>query len=60
MKKSKIIIFSLFLCTILVNIKSVFTDYNSDVGYAVAMAQRLADGDGLFIKMWEPHQTAAF
>ncbi|GEM_PF-2550498 len=60
MKKSKAIIITLFLCTLLVNIKSVFTDYNPDAGYAVAMAQRLADGDGLFIKMWEPHQTAAF
>ena len=60
MKKSRIIITLLFIATMIVNIKSVFADYCADSGYAVAMAQRMADGDGLLIRMWEPHQTAAF
>lgn len=60
MKKSRTIIVILFVAALLVNIKSIFVDYGADSGYAVAMAQRFADGDGLFIKMWEPHQTAAF
>lgn len=51
----------LFFCiAVIVNIKSIFVDYNSDVGYAVAMSHRLLKGDGMFYKMWEPHQTSAF
>lgn len=43
-----------------VNIKSIFTDYDVDVEYAVTMAYRLACGESLFTQMWEPHQTSAF
>ncbi len=56
----KIFIVLVLLGILVINIKSIFVDYCADSGYALAMAQRLIDGDGLFIKAWEPHQTSAF
>ena len=50
----------LIVGVILVNIKSIFTDYDVDVEYAVTMAYRLANGGKMFTEMWEPHQTSAF
>ena len=43
-----------------VGIKTALVDYSADSGYAVAMAKRLLDGDGMFREAWEPHQTSAF
>ena len=62
MKKTeaKSIAVILFLFVLIENIISVFLDYCADSGYAVAMAHRLLQGDGMFVKMWEPHQTSAF
>jgi len=50
----------LFILAVLVNIKSIFTDYNIDSGYAVATSYRMILGDQMFFDMWEPHQTSAF
>lgn len=44
----------------LVNVKSIFTDYDVDVEYAVTMAYRIARGEQMFVDMWEPHQTSGF
>ena len=59
-RKNRYLLISLAICAVLVNIKSIFTDYNYDVGYAVAMAYRMVRGDRMFLEMWEPHQTSAF
>lgn len=50
----------LVLGSILVNIKKIFTDFNVDCEYAIAMSYRLAMGDHMFSQMREPHQTSAF
>ncbi len=50
----------LMIGSVLVNIKSIFMDYDVDVEYAVTMAYRLANGGQMFTEMWEPHQTSAF
>uniref|UniRef100_UPI004056D233 hypothetical protein n=1 Tax=Acetatifactor sp. TaxID=1872090 RepID=UPI004056D233 len=49
-----------FIVTILVNIKSIFTDYDVDSQYAISMSYRMLRGDQMFLQMWEPHQTSAF
>lgn len=59
-KKCKWILILLAFFAVLVNIKSIFTDYNYDSGYAVALAYRMVQGDAMFAEMWEPHQTSAF
>lgn len=59
-KKYKYILIILAIGAVLVNIKSIFTDYNYDSGYAVAVAYRMIHGDDMFVQMWEPHQTSAF
>ena len=50
----------LIIGAFLVNIKSIFTDYDVDVEYAVAMGYRMVRGERMFIDMWEPHQTSGF
>lgn len=50
----------LIIGAILVNIKSIFMDYDVDSEYAVAMAYRMLKGDMMIAQMWEPHQTSAF
>lgn len=45
---------------VLVNIKSIFTDFDVDSEYAVVMSYRQLLGDAMFTQMWEPHQTSAF
>lgn len=50
----------LILGSILVNIKNIFTSFDVDVEYALAMSYRMAQGDKMFLQMWEPHQTSAF
>lgn len=59
-KKYKYILIILAIGAVLVNLKGIFTDYNYDSGYAVAVAYRMLQGDGMFAEMWEPHQTSAF
>ena len=53
-----IIIF--WILAILVNIKSIFADYDIDGAYALAMSYRHLTGDKMFRQMLEPHQTSAF
>lgn len=54
------ILLFLVVAAVLVNIKSIFTDYDIDPEYAVAMSYRMLQGDRMFLQMWEPHQTSAF
>ena len=50
----------LIIGAFLVNIKSIFTDYDVDVEYAVAMAYRMARGERMFIDLWAAQQTSDF
>lgn len=50
----------LFIGAILVNIKSIFTDFGIDMEYALVTSYRTLSGDRMFTEMWEPHQTSAF
>ena len=52
--------FFLWMLAILVNIKSIFTDFGADQAYAVATSYRHIMGDRMFGEMCEPHQTSAF
>lgn len=45
---------------VLVNIKSIFTDFDADSEYALVTSYRMLIGDHMFAEMWEPHQTSAF
>ncbi len=44
---------------VLINIKSIFTDFDRDCAYAVVNPYRFVLGDRLFLEMREPHQTSA-
>ena len=59
-KREKIILRVLWIITALVCIKSIFTDFGADSAYQVAMSYRHLSGDGMLLKMWEPHQTSIF
>ncbi|MGN0382866.1 MAG: hypothetical protein ACI4DS_01245 [Eubacterium sp.] len=50
----------LWILAVIVNIKSIFTDFGTDQAYAVTMSFRHLQGDRLFQEMGEPHQTSAF
>jgi|GEM_PF-1317567 hypothetical protein len=50
----------LWILTILVCIKSIFTDFGADSAYQVAMSYRHLQGDAMLREMWEPHQTSIF
>lgn len=50
----------LWILTIIVNIKSVFTDFGADQAYAVSTSFRHLMGDRMFQEMCEPHQTSVF
>lgn len=45
---------------VLVSIKRIFTDFNIDCEYAIALSYRMVRGDRMIAQMWEPHQTSAF
>ncbi len=59
-KKAKAILIMLILGVILVNVKRIFMDFETDCEYAVAMSYRMTRGDAMITQMWEPHQTSAF
>lgn len=59
-RKNKIFFVILLIGVIAVNIKRIFTDFEIDAEYAIAMAYRMAKGDRMFLQMWEPHQTSAY
>lgn len=44
----------------LIMLEGIFVDYTVDSEYAIAQSYRMVRGDGLFLQMWEPHQTSAF
>lgn len=50
----------LLAAAVLVNIKSIFCDFDVDGQYATVMSWRMLRGDHMFLDMWEPHQTSAF
>ena len=54
----KVLHAGLILLSILATIKICFLGLGIDEEYAVTMSYRLANGDFLFQKMWEPHQTS--
>lgn len=60
MLKNKKIIIILWIAAVLVNVKSIFVDFDVDSTYAIAMSYRFLIGDRIFEQMWEPHQTSAF
>lgn len=55
-----ILIKIMWVGVILVCIKSIFVDTGYDNAYTVSMAYRHINGDAMFTKMWEPHQTSMF
>ena len=59
-KKSKWILYMLLAGAVLVCIKRIFTDFDIDCEYAIAVSYRLVRGDRMISQMWEPHQTSAF
>lgn len=57
----KVIIYSgLILFSVLAAVKMIILGLNIDEEYAVTMAYRMANGDRMFLEMWEPHQTSGF
>ena len=60
MRNRKPIIWLVCLGVILVCIKRIFTDFDIDCEYAIALSYRMARGDKMIVQMWEPHQTSAF
>ncbi|MCM1188475.1 MAG: glucosyltransferase domain-containing protein [bacterium] len=59
-KNSRRFLYLLWFGAVLVSIKSIFTDFGVDNGYAVAASYRHISGDRMFWEMWEPHQTSSF
>ena len=43
----------------LVAVKMIFVGSNTDEGYGIELAWRLARGDKMLLELWEPHQTSA-
>lgn len=56
----KYFLYLLWVGAVLVNMKSIFTDFGIDNSYAIATSYRHISGDRMFLEMWEPHQTSAF
>lgn len=59
-EKSSVMLILLWIGALLVNIKSIFTDFDVDAVYALVTACRNIFGDKMFSQMLEPHQTSAF
>lgn len=45
---------------VLVNIKRILIDFDTDFEYAITQSYRMVRGDHMLAQMWEPHQTSAF
>lgn len=45
---------------VLVNIKRILVDFDTDFEYAITQSYRMVRGDHMLAQMWEPHQTSAF
>ncbi len=52
----KYAIVTMWILTMLVSVKSIFTDFGIDNAYQVAMSYRHLNGDRMLSQMWEPHQ----
>ena len=52
----KYAIVTMWILTLLVSVKSIFTDFGIDNAYQVAMSYRHLNGDRMLAQMWEPHQ----
>lgn len=50
----------LIVLSLLAAIKMMILGLNIDEEYAITMSYRMADGDRMFLEMWEPHQTSGF
>ena len=50
----------LWIGSVLINIKSIFCDYDVDLAYAMVTSFRNIGGDRMFLQMWEPHQMSSF
>lgn len=55
-----VIIKALWVFTMIMSIKTIFTDTGFDNTYTVSMSYRHLKGDAMFAEMWEPHQTSIF
>lgn len=60
LKKEKKWLFIIIGGIIFAGLKNIFTDFDMDCEYAIAMSYRMARGDHMVAQMWEPHQTSAF
>ena len=49
----------LLLIVLLTAVKLIFVGSNTDEGYGIELAWRLAGGDRMLLDLWEPHQTSA-
>ncbi len=50
----------ILVTVVLVNIKSIFSDFGIDLEYAMITSYRNIVGDKMFLQMREPHQTSSF
>lgn len=41
-------------------VKALILEFNIDEQYAISLGYRMANGDKMFLDMWEPHQTSGF
>ena len=57
-KKTWIVILNIILA--LSGLIWILTNVGPDEEYQIALANRLLQGDRLFVHMWEPHQTSVF
>lgn len=57
-KKTWIVILNIIL--VLSGLIWILTNVGPDEEYQIAQANRLLQGDRLFVHMWEPHQTSVF
>ena len=57
---AKYAIVTMWILTMFVSVKSIFTDFGIDNAYQVAMSYRHLNGDRMLAQMWEPHQFSIF
>ena len=60
MDKKKALCFFFVLLSAIAGIVKIFTGFDIDEAYALALPYRLLQGDRLFADMWDLHQTSAF
>lgn len=60
MKTKKTLIVMINIILVLSGLIWILTNVGPDEEYQIALANRLLQGDKLFVHMWEPHQTSVF